>query len=82
MMKTVYKLKQKVEAVPWNINMDREIFEKEIALCRMLSKKNGGKCAWGECSKCGVIPLLYKLHKKIVVEKDDEVIALKAQEFE
>lgn len=42
-------------------NMDKEIFEKEIEMCRQLSKKNGGKCNWGECKKCGVVPLLYKL---------------------
>ena len=28
-------------------NMEKEIFEKEIAMCRELSKKNGGKCKWG-----------------------------------
>lgn len=57
--------------------MQKEIFEKEIALCRELSKKNGGKCNWGECEKCGVIPLLYKLSKGKVYEKIDEIKKLK-----
>lgn len=57
--------------------MEKEIFEKEIALCRELSKKNGGKCNWGECEKCGVIPLLYKLSKGKVYEKIDEIKKLK-----
>jgi hypothetical protein len=43
--------------------MNKEIFAKEIALCQRLNKKHGGSCAWGECDKCGVIPLLYKLGK-------------------
>lgn len=57
--------------------MTKEIFEKEIAMCRELSKKNGGKCNWGECEKCGVIPLLYKLGKGEIYEKTDEVKKLK-----
>ena len=58
-------------------NMNKETFEKEIAMCRELSKKNGGKCDWGECEKCGVIPLLYKLGKNEIYEKEDEVKELK-----
>ncbi len=57
--------------------MEKEIFEKEIAMCRDLSRKNGGKCNWGECAKCGVIPLLYKLGKGEFYEKEDEVEKLK-----
>ena len=61
-----------------NLNfMNEEIFEKEISMCKELSQKNGGKCNWGECGKCGVIPLLYKLGKGEVVEKEDEVRELK-----
>jgi hypothetical protein len=52
-------------------NMEKETFEKEIAMCRELSKKNGGKCNWGECEKCGVIPLLYKLSKGEFYESQD-----------
>ena len=54
--------------------MEQEVFEKELAMCRELSKKNGGKCKWGECDKCGVVPLLLKLGKGEFVE-DREVIA-------
>jgi hypothetical protein len=57
--------------------MDKEIFEKEIAMCKKLSEKNGGKCNWGECNKCGVIPLLYKLYKGEMYEKEDELKNLK-----
>jgi len=41
----------------------KEVFDREIVLCRMLFKKHKGKCEWGKCNDCGVIPLLYKLHK-------------------
>lgn len=57
--------------------MQKEIFKREIAMCKKLSKKNGGKCNWGECEKCGVIPLLYKLGKGKVYEKIGEIKKLK-----
>jgi hypothetical protein len=57
--------------------MEKEIFEKEIAMCQKLSKDNDGKCQWGECAKCGVVPLLYKLGQGELYEKEDEVNALK-----
>jgi len=57
--------------------MEKEIFEKEIAICRELSKKNGGKCNWGECGKCGVVPLLYKLGKGEFYENEDDVKKIK-----
>ncbi|NTU98385.1 hypothetical protein HGA64_00030 [Candidatus Falkowbacteria bacterium] len=57
--------------------MEQDTFLKEISMCRELSSKNGGKCNWGECERCGVIPLLYKLAKGEVYEKEDEVKALK-----
>jgi len=56
--------------------MKEEMFEKELAMCRELSQKNGG-CNWGECEKCGVIPLLYKLHKGEIYEDRDKVAELK-----
>ena len=59
--------------------MEQEVFEKEIGMCRELSKKNGGKCAWGECVKCGVIPLLYKLGKGEFYEKEEDVQKLKKE---
>jgi len=57
--------------------MEKEIFEKEISMCRELFRKNDGKCSWGECDKCGVVPLLYKLSKGEVVEKEEDVKDLK-----
>lgn len=47
----------------------KEVFDREIALCQMLSKENKGKCGWGKCQDCGVIPLLYKLYKGKLLEK-------------
>ncbi|MDD5639406.1 MAG: hypothetical protein PHR47_01185 [Candidatus Pacebacteria bacterium] len=58
-------------------NMEKETFEKEIAMCQKLSKKNGGKCNWGECKKCGVIPMLYKLGKEENYEEKESVKKLK-----
>lgn len=57
--------------------MEKETFEKEIEMCQKLSKKNGGKCNWGECQKCGVVPLLYKLGKNEFYEDGDEVERIK-----
>lgn len=57
--------------------MEKEIFEEEIAMCRELSQKNGGKCNWGECEKCGVVPLLYKLGKGEFYESKDEIARIK-----
>ena len=42
-----------------------------------MSKKNGGKCSWGECEKCGVVPLLYKLGKGEFYENKDEIDKIK-----
>ncbi len=57
--------------------MKKETFEKEIAMCKKLSKENGGKCAWGECKKCGVVPLLYKLGKGKFYEAKDDIKRIK-----
>jgi len=57
--------------------ISKETFEKEIEMCRNLSRENGRKCNWGECDKCGVIPLLYKLHKGKFLEKQDEISSAK-----
>lgn len=48
--------------------VSKEVFNREISLCRKLNKENGGKCGWGRCADCGVIPLLYKLHKGELLE--------------
>jgi len=58
-------------------NLDNEIFNKEISMCQKLFKQNGGKCNWGECEKCGVIPLLYKLGKNQFCENERDVSELK-----
>jgi hypothetical protein len=57
--------------------MEKEVFEKEIAMCQKLSRKNGGKCNWGECQKCGVIPLLYKLGKGEFYDIKEEIDKIK-----
>lgn len=54
--------------------MEKEIFEKEIAMCQKLNKKHNGWCNWGECEKCGVIPLLYKLGKTNFTKKKKMLI--------
>jgi len=58
--------------------MEHEVFQKELAMCQKLNKKNGGRCNWGECEKCGVIPLLHKFGTGELVEKAEDVMALKA----
>ena len=57
--------------------MSHEVFEKELAMCQKLYKKNGGKCNWGECEKCGVIPPLHKLGTGELVENAEDVKSLK-----
>lgn len=49
----------------------KEVFEREIVLCQKLSKENEGKCNWGVCKNCGVLPLLVKLNKGEVIEEED-----------
>jgi len=53
--------------------IDKEIYEKELRMCGKLSQENGGKCAWGVCKDCGVIPLLHKLHKGKLLEDPKEI---------
>jgi hypothetical protein len=57
--------------------MDNGTFEKEIAICQKMFKKNGGKCKWGECDKCGVIPLLYKLGRGEMIEDLENIKNIK-----
>jgi len=59
----------------------KEVFEREIALCKMLSKKNKGKCGWGKCKNCGVIPLLWKLHKGQLLDSPAKVAKIKKKIF-
>ncbi len=48
--------------------INKEVFGREIALCQKLNKEKGGGCGWGKCADCGVIPLLFKLHKGELLE--------------
>ena len=57
--------------------MKKETFEKELVMCRELFKKNRGKCNWGECEKCGVIPFLYKIGKGEFYENEEDVERIK-----
>lgn len=56
--------------------MNKEIYEKEIGICRDQSKDSGG-CNWGRCEDCGVVPLLHKLYKGELVEIEEDVKNLK-----
>jgi len=57
----------------------KEVFDREVALCKKLAKENKGKCGWGKCKECGVIPLLYKLHKGKLLEKPAEIKKAKSK---
>ncbi|PJA63031.1 MAG: hypothetical protein CO161_03285 [Candidatus Portnoybacteria bacterium CG_4_9_14_3_um_filter_44_9] len=46
----------------------KAVFGREIKLCRQLAKENKGKCEWGKCNNCGVVPLLWKLYKGELLE--------------
>lgn len=61
--------------------ISKEVFDREILLCKKLFKENKGKCGWGECKKCGVIPLLYKLHKGKLLEKPTDLIKIRKKIF-
>jgi len=64
-----------------NKNMiNKEVFDKEIAICKKLSRE--GDCAWGKCESCGVIPLLYKLHKGELLEDPVKIKEIKNMIFE
>jgi hypothetical protein len=55
----------------------KAIFEREIQLCRQLSEENKGKCGWGKCKNCGVVPLLWKLNKGELLDDKNEMVAVK-----
>lgn len=59
--------------------MNKEVFDKEINLCKRLSKENKGKCAWGICKNCGVVPFLYKIYKGKLLEKAAEIKRIKSK---
>ncbi len=55
----------------------KDVFDREITLCKNLAKENGNKCNWGSCEKCGVLPLLIKLHEGRLLEDSDEIVEVK-----
>jgi len=57
----------------------KEVFDREVALCKKLARENKGECSWGRCRDCGVIPLLYKLHKGRLLEKPAEIKKAKSK---
>ncbi len=58
-----------------------DVFKRELVLCNMLYEKNKGKCCWGKCKDCGVIPLLYKLHRGILLDDDTKIKKIKSKVF-
>ncbi len=61
--------------------MDQAIFENELAMCKKLHHEKKG-CNWGKCDSCGVIPLLYKLHKGVILEDKESIRKIKEEVFE
>lgn len=60
--------------------MEQETFEKELAMCQKLHHEKKG-CNWGKCESCGVIPLLYKIHRGIILENQKEIRRVKEEVF-
>jgi hypothetical protein len=59
----------------------KDVYEREITICKNLFKENGEKCGWGECEKCGVLPLLHKLHMGVLLEKPEDIAKIKNRIF-
>jgi hypothetical protein len=59
--------------------INKEVFDREIAICKEFGKGEG--CCWGKCETCGVIPLLYKLHKGVLIDNGEEIEKLKKKLF-
>lgn len=51
----------------------KSVFDREIEMCKKLSKENKGKCEWGKCKDCGVLFLLHKLYKGELIEDKTEI---------
>lgn len=60
--------------------ISKEVFGRETKICRQMNREKGC-CAWGKCDFCGVIPLLFKLHKGELLEGKIEIEAAKNQVF-
>ena len=70
---------QKKNKLTCKTGLKKKVFNREIALCKKLSREHKGKCGWGKCKDCGVIPLLYKLHKGKLLEKPAEIKKAKSK---
>lgn len=55
----------------------KEVFDRELELCKKLAKENKGRCGWGVCKQCGVLPLLIKLHQGVLLDKPEDISAVK-----
>ncbi|MCK4636235.1 MAG: hypothetical protein KAT32_05230 [Candidatus Moranbacteria bacterium] len=60
--------------------INEDIFDKEVSMCQEMYKKDKS-CNWGKCKDCGVLLLLYKLHKGELIEDKDEVKNFKDEIF-
>jgi hypothetical protein len=56
-----------------------DVFKKEVSICRKEGERNGGKCNWGKCRDCGVLPLLYKLYRDEFIDSPEEVEKVKRE---
>jgi len=61
--------------------VSKDTFDKEIQMCRELNRKNSGRCNWGECNRCGVLPFLIKLHEGKLLETSSEINEFKEKIF-
>ena len=53
--------------------ISKNVFDREVNLCKKLSQKNKGKCGWGKCKNCGVLFLLHKFYKGILIDDKAEI---------
>lgn len=60
--------------------IEKEVFDREISLCKEMFKKDGG-CCWGKCENCGVLLLLNKLYKGELIDDKEEIKKLKDEIF-
>lgn len=59
------------------MKITKKVLKEELKICRKMSRKNNGKCSWGSCKNCGVIPLLYKLGQGVLIEDKKEIKKIK-----
>lgn len=57
--------------------IDDKTFIDEITICKQQSLEKNGRCNWGECEKCGVVPLLTKLNQSKLLEDSEEIRKIK-----